>query len=960
MGRLVRSACSLLLASGLLFGLGGCTRHFYRKAADKEVAEVLAEKDQYQAWKLDEYHVYPDPHARFADPTCPDRPPMPPDDPAAFEQAPHPQHPGHAGIALAEGTGYLDVLAKWDAQNRAADPKSQEAVAAAVATTIAEDAAAPGPASGPASAEKAPEAKPQATADKALPDVKPPTARAFRLKLEQAVQLALFNSREYQDRREDLYLAALPVTLQRFAFAAQFYVTEEAIRQVSGRDTPPGKTNNWQSNSNVGFAKLFSTGALLLFNIANTTVIEFTKPKHVLSESTMSLDVVQPLLRGGGRAVTLEPLTQTERNLLYVLRQFARFRKEFFVSIAGGGGGSITGGNFVPTGVLAATGVSVPLGGSGLFPGLVPAVASLANRLNNTPGQSGTLTVSDSIPAPVSGYLGTMLQFVQIDIDNKNIANLTGFLRLFEAMKEGGDVTQLQVDTVEQQLLSGRSTLLTDEQQYGNQIDQLKLQLGLPTDIPLELDLSALNPVLRQFRRFEAVFSEFDAASRAATSYGITRPVGKFRDELRRLFGEAAIVQGTRFRTDFPARWASWENLSTKEARARLGRLAEERRKLLDLKTSLETDGKSLGQPEQQRLNEIDFATDLGNLELALRDYEAQLWKNETDPARRTQIQTTMFRLVVNAFIVVMGEARAERLNQARQSWPSVPRLMVEGVNLLNVEEERAFTISGRQALANRLDLMNVRSQMVDSWRQIAIFANALLGTFNVEYQLNTFTPFGQAKPLDFGGSRTQHQLIINAAPPLVRKAERNNYRASLIAFQKERRNLMEAEDVAVQIVRGEIRQLHVAAENVKIQQRQVELAYLTVESSLDTFRQPPQPASAGGGGTNVAVTAASLTTQLLNAQTRLPLAQNALLTQWVLYLNTRMQLYRDMELMPLDSRGVWIDETTDAAPAADRCSASSDGGGDAGAERENGEPERLPEPRPDAPPAGEAQEESH
>src|SRR5262249_19000506 len=160
-------------------------------------------------------------------------------------------------------------------------------------------------------------------------------------------------------------------------------------------------------------------------------------------------------------------------------------------------------------------------------------------------------------------------------------------------------------------------------------------------------------------------------------------------------------------------------------------------------------------------------------------------------------------------------------------------------------------------------------------WRQIAIFANALLGTFNVEYQLNTFTPFGQAKPLDFGGSRTQHQLIINAAPPLVRKAERNNYRASLIAFQKQRRTMMEAEDLALQIVRGEIRQLHVAAENVKIQQRQVELAYLTVESSLDTFRQPPQPASAGGGGTNVAVTAASLTTQLLNAQTRLPFAQN-------------------------------------------------------------------------------------
>src|SRR5262245_50760998 len=183
-GRLVRSAFCLLVASGFLLGLGGCTRHFYRKAADKEVAEVLAEKDQYAAWKLDEYHVYPDPHARFADPTCPDRPPMPPDDPAAFEQSPHPQHPGHAGIALAEGTGYLDVLADWDAQNRATDPKSQAALEAAVSATIKADEAAPGAVGGPAAAEKAPDAKPQA-------------ARAYRLKLEQAVQMGLFNSREY-------------------------------------------------------------------------------------------------------------------------------------------------------------------------------------------------------------------------------------------------------------------------------------------------------------------------------------------------------------------------------------------------------------------------------------------------------------------------------------------------------------------------------------------------------------------------------------------------------------------------------------------------------------------------------------------------------------------------------------------------------------------------------------------
>src|SRR5262249_5405337 len=76
------------------------------------------------------YHVYPNPQARFADDTNPDRPPMPPDDPASAEMAPNPQKPPHkAGVQLIEGTGYLDLLAQWDRENRAeATEKSKQAL----------------------------------------------------------------------------------------------------------------------------------------------------------------------------------------------------------------------------------------------------------------------------------------------------------------------------------------------------------------------------------------------------------------------------------------------------------------------------------------------------------------------------------------------------------------------------------------------------------------------------------------------------------------------------------------------------------------------------------------------------------------------------------------------------------------------------------------------------------------
>src|SRR5262249_20021088 len=75
-------------------------------------------KDRYPAWKIENWHVYPDPRARFADPSNPDRPPRPPDDPAAYDLSPDPQKPGKAGIARIEGAGYLELIANWDRENR--------------------------------------------------------------------------------------------------------------------------------------------------------------------------------------------------------------------------------------------------------------------------------------------------------------------------------------------------------------------------------------------------------------------------------------------------------------------------------------------------------------------------------------------------------------------------------------------------------------------------------------------------------------------------------------------------------------------------------------------------------------------------------------------------------------------------------------------------------------------------
>jgi outer membrane protein TolC len=169
-----------------------------------------------------------------------------------------------------------------------------------------------------------------------------------------------------------------------------------------------------------------------------------------------------------------------------------------------------------------------------------------------------------------------------------------------------------------------------------------------------------------------------------------------------------------------------------------------------------------------------------------------------------------------------------------------------------------------------------------------------------VGYNLNSANLNGSV-----GGGGNAHQLTLNMQLPLVRIQERNNYRASQIAYQRQRRALQDAEDFAVQVVQNEIYLLRQYEETYKIQQRQLELAYLTIDSSLEALQAPTPPGNARSGQDGPA----ALTQQLLNAQRSLPASQNALLTLWINYLDARLQLYRDLELMPLDARGVWIDE---------------------------------------------------
>jgi len=887
-----RGLCALLAAVAVADT--GCTRRFFRRQADREVDAVLTEKNCNDAWRIQFYHLPPDPRSRFAAPYDPDRPPMPPDDPGARALSPNPQKPGKAGVGNPEGTAYLELIAAWDAENRAAQPAATGDEGPNTLVTTG------------------PPVRDMEPVDKALQT----NERPFLLTVDQAVELALFNSREFQDRREDLYLFALPVTLQRFAFTYQFLAAEEVIREYTGRDTPEGLGNRWRANTTLGFQKLFPTGALLLFRFANQVVVNMAAQNgpRVVTPSTISFDIVQPLLRGGGFAVTLEPLTQAERDLLYVVRGFARFRKEFYVAVAGGGDYT---GNFAALGALFASG-----------------------------------------SAQTEGYFPTLLRAAQLQNEKQNVAELERIRRLYQALLEGGDVSQLQVDQVELNLLNSRANVLQQTQLLRDALDRFKLQLGVPTSLPIELDDRPFRPLIEQQRRFLEVVSEYEAIREIANRADWSLEPELLRERLRRLAQDAPLVAGTRFREQFPVRWAAVAALSNDQLAERLKALKAEARDLrFGKRTELEQSGQAVPAEMAARIVELDRDVDLLLFEQALRRFEAKPWERPgADPARQAAARASAYRDAASDFSVVLGEARAERIELTRQKWPELPRTALEGTDLITNDLDRATALVSQTALANRLDLMNARAQVVDAWRKIAVQANALFGVLDVRYHLDSATlPVG-TQPFDFRPERSRHQLILNGELPLVRQAERNQYVASLIVFQRLRRTLQQAEDQVLAQVRSELRQLRFLAENYKIQQRAVELAYYQVESSLNVVQQPPRVVSAnqlqsGGSSGSDSGSQAALTQQLLNAVSSLLRAQNQLYGVYQSYLVARMSLYRDLELLNQDRRGVWID--VDANPnGPDGCGPGSSGGrpDEAGVERL---PAPRPVPGPGTPPAG-------
>ncbi len=166
------------------------------------------------------------------------------------------------------------------------------------------------------------------------------------ISLNAALDLAFQHSKEYQAQKERLYLEALALTFDRYRYTPTFSANGSGDYQWDTTDqfvidmqamtgaTAISTSESTVARSNLGARYLLKSGGAIALNLTNNFTRFLSGDVSEFSTGALIGSFTQPLLRDFGSDIETEALLQAERDLLYQLRDFTRYRKEFAVQVA--------------------------------------------------------------------------------------------------------------------------------------------------------------------------------------------------------------------------------------------------------------------------------------------------------------------------------------------------------------------------------------------------------------------------------------------------------------------------------------------------------------------------------------------------------------------------------------------------------------------------------------------------
>ena len=836
--------------------IAGCHRSFYRRQADAEARRLVLEKASDPRWSSADGRVDIDPQSRMFNPFSADHAPLPPDDPTSHQLMHHVD--GRQGYPHWHANGDTDAVENpmWlsylpvDENGRAT------------------------------------------------------------LSLERAYELALLHSPDFQAQRETLYLSALDVSLQRFGFDSQLFAGFNKFVETNGRF----RGGTGQSETIIGGAlgansqglilqRMGVTGATFMAGFANALMFDLAGNNTQTGSGLFDFSIIQPLLLNAGRERILESLTQAERTLLANVRQFERFRRGFYLQIA-----------------------------TGRDPGAGP------NLAGNFPALASGATLA------AGGYFGLLQQQQLIRNLEFNLRLLEGVLVQFRTFYQEDRIDSLQVRQFEDTVFQQQQSLLNARVSYQTSVDNFKQLLGLPAYLEIVIE----DPYLDGFKIIDDSISE-----QLANISKLRVKVGVIIDELVDLNNEKDAAdeekadkedsdnedevkpaKDSRFVDSIVKQTLEMEPL-VREALATVSSVRDEDVKAVagDIQKLQETRPARLAYLRKLRL---DIANGKLPSEVETQVFSAgsvpvteKLTKNLSEPNDARSVVKRLDRIESGLDEVMKGLAKLEKRSSAMEDkglagmveetiQRVMPDLLTEldgtilelaliqaearsnviQIGKVEIDSGYAFEV----ARCFRRDWMNARATLVDSWRQIEFFADQLESQVDLVFEgdigTNTSNPFS----FRYETGQLRAGLVVDA--PIVRQSERNEYRASLIAYQQARRQFYQFEDDVSRNLRFIMRNLDRNKVLFELNRQSIQVNIDAVELSRFRLEQPPR---VGAAATFSQTTARDLT-QAING---LNLAQNQYVLSWVQYEVLRRSLDFDLGTMQLDQSGHWIDPGT-------------------------------------------------
>jgi hypothetical protein len=482
-------------------------------------------------------------------------------------------------------------------------------------------------------------------------------------------------------------------------------------------------------------------------------------------------------------------------------------------------------------------------------------------------GGGGTVITVFGGQGTVGGYIGLLQQLQRKRNTEDNLSLQERTLARLAAFQDIGVIDLVQVDQFRQSIENERADLLQNQNGLELALDYYKTgTLGLPPDLPIELDDSLI-------RQFQLVAREATVVEDSIVE--LQDRVGALPDDvgvepIRQVLTDAfKLVEPVRRQLDDVL--PDLEGME-KAVPAREKTMTDEKRKLF------KRDRKQL------RGGLVDLKKKFDEARAKLKILRNGLSENTRKATFKKTIiwLTDLLRLVQDSMLI---QARA--------------RLETVSVETIELSSREAFGI----ALANRIDFMNGRAALVDSWRLIQLDADALQSVLNVTASGDIRTT--RNNPVSFSTSTRNLRLGLEFDAPLTRLLERNNYRQSLIEYQQSRRDFIRSHDSLHLGLRELLRQIEQLRTDLEIQRRAVTIAIRRVDMTRAAFYAPVRPPQPGQRPAQFGPTAA---TNLLSALSALRNTQNNFMGVWLSYYAARMRLARELGTMKLDQNGDWMD----------------------------------------------------